>query len=654
MRKRLLSALLAMAMMLTMLPTAAFAADEGEGGEAAATVTLEAGFEMEAAKAEEKLGITKGDDSSAWCDPKTMYLKINNAQDGDKYKVEVTKGQEKIWTEPQKGDGFTFNQSTAGERRFARMYFAFGEDPNDGGEHSLVSEEKLGAGEYTFTVTRTPKDAQEAETLTTTIELVSDNNGGYQVKDPVVEPEVPTVVPAPMEDHPATGTPIPAEDLGAVTVSKATAVADQANTYAVTVTGTGIVEHTNAAGVKGTWVGFGMPIDGTSTYSYALVENGKPGEPIDSIAKRVYEVGGKKYNTVYFDIAGEYTIQQKKGGDVVAVYVVTVKITPKGEAGTTYTATFDVKGLEANVTPTIAVTAGQETIDAQENGSYVLTRGTDYTYTVTAQGYKEAKGKVTEPAEGTETVKVEVTMEKAPVAQPELLEAGFNMDPELACEGINAALKVVRPSAADNAVPQSDVAINTMFVAIDNMVPEKDYQLVVTNAANKTVYTSKDSDLKNVEKTVEKTKEDTVVYFTFDRTNPGSPVNEGIVLAEGKYTFTLNEKVAAVAPATEATWKKIASTELNLAKVTLDENKGEGSKKTELFAAQNGKLKITAENPSREGYTFVSWNNDDDTIIAVKDGIITVAQSVVLKAQWRNEAVAAPSAAASEDRKSVV
>ena len=53
MRKRLLSALLAMAMMLTMLPMSAFAAPT--------EVDLTAGFEMEAAEAEKALGIVRDD-----------------------------------------------------------------------------------------------------------------------------------------------------------------------------------------------------------------------------------------------------------------------------------------------------------------------------------------------------------------------------------------------------------------------------------------------------------------------------------------------------------------------------------------------------------------------------------------------------------------
>ena len=184
MRKRLLSALLAMAMVLTMLPMSAFATGETGGGETATIGTLEAGFEMEAAKAEEKLGIDrKKDDSSTWCDPKTMYVLIKGVALNDKYTLKVTHtkedgSSEDVYTEPQ----FTVAQSSV-DRGFSRVYFSFDKTTKPEGETHSTATINLAAGVYTFSVT---KDGVE-EPLTTSIELVEEN-GSFKVKEEEVTP----------------------------------------------------------------------------------------------------------------------------------------------------------------------------------------------------------------------------------------------------------------------------------------------------------------------------------------------------------------------------------------------------------------------------------------------------------------------------------
>jgi len=184
MRKRLLSALLAMAMVLTMLPMSAFATGETGGGETATIGTLEAGFEMEAAKAEEKLGIdrTKGEPST-WCDPKTMYVLIKGVALDDKYTLKVTHTKENgssedVYTEPQ----FTVAQSSV-DRGFSRVYFSFDKTTKPDGETHSTATIDLAAGVYTFSVT---KDGVE-EPLTTSIELVEEN-GSFKVKEEEVTP----------------------------------------------------------------------------------------------------------------------------------------------------------------------------------------------------------------------------------------------------------------------------------------------------------------------------------------------------------------------------------------------------------------------------------------------------------------------------------
>ncbi len=141
------------------------------------------------------------------------------------------------------------------------------------------------------------------------------------------------VVPAPLFDQ-AGSNAIPADQLGDVTVSsRRTALTNGVPTYEVTVTGRGIMNHTNAQGNNGHWVGFGMPAkvaaedDAVKSYTYEV-----NGAEVASIAGRTYEANGKTYNTVYFSEENDgsyadYTIVVKDGATVVANYVVKFDVT---------------------------------------------------------------------------------------------------------------------------------------------------------------------------------------------------------------------------------------------------------------------------------------------------------------------------------------
>lgn len=174
-----------------------------------------------------------------------------------------------------------------------------------------------------------PVETGKTDTVATTPSTGGSSGGGSYVPDPdpstpVTPPaETADVVNAPIADH---GSPA-ITDLGSVAVTGTTS--DGGKTVNVTVKGTNIVKHENANHTKGFWVGFGMPIEDGKTYVYT---SGASSDPITSIPGRVIDgEGGKKYNTVYFDDEGSYTIKQYTDSvadtNLVATYSVTVTMT---------------------------------------------------------------------------------------------------------------------------------------------------------------------------------------------------------------------------------------------------------------------------------------------------------------------------------------
>lgn len=96
-------------------------------------------------------------------------------------------------------------------------------------------------------------------------------------------------------------------------------------------------------------------------------------------------------------------------------FVIAVTVTEDEEPAKTYTATFAVKDGTTPVEDAAIVVKymdgeTEKTVTAEEDGSYILTVGTDYTYTVTKDGYEVATGKIAEPAEGEDTVEVAVAL----------------------------------------------------------------------------------------------------------------------------------------------------------------------------------------------------------------------------------------------------
>lgn len=177
MRKRLLSALLAMAMVLTMLPMSAFAAGTPEiTGIGYAEKAADAGTAIAAILDEIRTTHSWTSD----CDDQTMYITVQGLEAATKYNVKVSDSQGQIWTNKtalesktgKNGDNnlviyFTFNQASK-------------ENPN-----ASVAERAVAAGEYTVALVDESGNAVEVEGVAVTkkVELEADGKGGFKVKD---------------------------------------------------------------------------------------------------------------------------------------------------------------------------------------------------------------------------------------------------------------------------------------------------------------------------------------------------------------------------------------------------------------------------------------------------------------------------------------
>lgn len=172
----------------------------------------------------------------------------------------------------------------------------------------------------------------------------SGDNGGSTVTPsrPVVKADL---VVAPLVDQ-AQANAIPTDQLGTVKVDSRKTTG---TTYNVTLTGKDIMNHTNANGTVGHWVGFGMPAAPEGeTYTYTV-----DGTEVESIARRTYTApNGKTYNTVYFSNGTEdyepSTIVVTDSADkVVATYNVTFNVTFKSDYSVSMAAELSEELLQA-------------------------------------------------------------------------------------------------------------------------------------------------------------------------------------------------------------------------------------------------------------------------------------------------------------------
>ncbi len=158
-------------------------------------------------------------------------------------------------------------------------------------------------------------------------------------EDVVIVPS--DVVVAPMVDH-AADNGIASEDLCSSYSASGTVNGD---VHTVKITAKDVMNHTNATGAEGHWVGFGIPAaEGNEYYAGFGSVPADLGSPVSSIAERTYEVNGKTYNTVYF--SGDTEDEYKNGAYVVV---------KNGDKTTTYNITFDVSFFKADVSVLTAI-----------------------------------------------------------------------------------------------------------------------------------------------------------------------------------------------------------------------------------------------------------------------------------------------------------
>ena len=221
--------------------------------------------------------------------------------------------------------------------------------------------------------------------------------------------------------------------------------------------------------------------------------------------------------------------------------------------------------------------------------------------------------------------------------KPVLQDAGFDMDAAKAHEGIEKALKAVR--GPDATVSASDVDIETMFVALDNLKADSKYELVVM-LGNKEIYREP-----KVAEEYLTGKTETVVYFTFNQDadkEAGSVAKQEI--AAGQYTFILNEVTTeGAAPAK----KEVANTTLDVYAVTFENGTDEvttGSLPEDLFAAKGGSVTIPDCDLALSGYNFVGWKDEVDGKMYHAEDEVILTDDLVLTAQWLNAKIDSPAA----------
>lgn len=179
------------------------------------------------------------------------------------------------------------------------------------------------------------------------------------------------VVVAPMADH-ATANAISTENLCSSYSASGTVNGD---VHTVKITAKNVMNHTNANNADGHWVGFGIPAaTGNEYYAGFGSVPTDLGSPVSSIANRIYEVNGKKYNTVYF--SGDTEKDYKNGAYVVV---------KNGDKTTTYNITFDVSFFKADVSVLTDIQVAPEK-DSHKTAAALGLKATTNGTTVTLSG----------------------------------------------------------------------------------------------------------------------------------------------------------------------------------------------------------------------------------------------------------------------------
>lgn len=202
--------------------------------------------------------------------------------------------------------------------------------------------------EITFTVTGASEEYPVVEVTGDEAEPEADEEGVYTFtmpnRDVVITINAAAEAPAPatvkvvaanlgqIDDSSV----LPANGLATGYTAAVTSVEDK--TVNVAVEADTLTKHSNAQGVEGWWIGFGMPVDEANAYTYKLVE-GETETVIASIPGRTQtDAEGNLYETVYTTVDAAATAQtmvinQYKGEELVYTYNATITVAELKTAG---------------------------------------------------------------------------------------------------------------------------------------------------------------------------------------------------------------------------------------------------------------------------------------------------------------------------------
>lgn len=255
------------------------------------------------------------------------------AVSGTVEKVEVAEGADK--TEITAASGAKIDSvTTSAEDVKVSGSGEVGSVTADNGSVDVTTKGTEVKNEGADSVTAGSTTVEEGETATSDGTTGSSSGGSGSSSKPKNAVDI---VAAPLHDNADAEVAITNDkQLGTVSVSS-TKVSD--NEYNVVITGTKIMNHNNASGTTGHWVGFGMliPTNAEGKAVTCTYKNGRE-DMTSAYGSRTCENGGKTYNTAYFscDTVDEFkeykptitqTYTDPATGEVTITYHVSFKVT---------------------------------------------------------------------------------------------------------------------------------------------------------------------------------------------------------------------------------------------------------------------------------------------------------------------------------------
>ncbi len=651
MRKRLLSALLAMAMMLTMLPTAAFATGEavvaGLSADSATAIR-----DIKEATQKDATNLLKDEEAE-----NLLWFVVTGLTAENKYSISMKNGDKEVLT----ANAITYlspneNRIFKAEGTGHLIYVSMDQASEDGAT-GQVNSTSLGNGaeaaEFTVSISSaTGDDGKETVgdvVATTKIKLQKKDGKWVQVVDETQEPEEPAADSIFVAASDGTFAGKKATDLQTGSIAFKAGTGENANKYAVTgvtlkkVEGWTDFNQALEEEQSGYYLAFAVSktMGGNTVTGMVLTGKDAQGKPTD----KTYE--GEALNSAFSDNGGKQCdlfIHLGADADAVKAKAPVIKL-KYGDASnyTEYTLDLSAVKIEGEVDEyNITVAEAQNgTAKVQVGGKDVTTAAANDEVTVVAapatgfevdtitvmQGETKVtvtEGKFTMPAgDVTVTVTFKKTAEEPAERTEKIASTGFE------AKGADAD-KALGVESDPNEGAHCDP--NTMWAKFEGLNAEKNYTLTVKKGGAE-VYT---------EASFPGTA--TKVYFTLDpELVESKPANHSIAktaIAEGKYEFTLTE-AKAQAPAGQAaeTEEKPleAKAELEIRKVTFAAGEGATGAPAAIYAALNGAITLPeAPTTAPTDYTFAGWG------VALNEaGKYVVTKSETLTALWKNEKVVA-------------